>query len=227
MSEDEEPVGDVVYRILIVDDEKDVLNALYRTLSYSRRFKSAILVAKDGNTALAELKKQEFDLVLSDHKMPGMSGTELLAKVKEKYPNTVRILITGYSDIEIAMDAINRAEVHSYIEKPWDNDALRETIYEALKRKSERDAGRLTPVDSVTHAFKLLKELQDNLYKLPTRDVIPKQTIMLEFTSVVEFNKFSFEVKRVKNAHIEDIQIFENKYIITIAIYPSTYEKIK
>jgi len=123
------------YKILIVDDEKDVLVALHTTLKRARQFTSDVSIAENGSEALAELEKKEFDIVLSDYKMPKMDGLELLERVREKYPSIVRILITACSDIALVKDAINRLAVDYYIEKPWDRKELISLIHEALKRK--------------------------------------------------------------------------------------------
>jgi CheY-like chemotaxis protein len=128
-----------IYRILIVDDEREVLNALRRTLLYAKQFKSEITGVENGEKALAELKERQFDLILADYRMPGMTGTELLNIVRDKYPHTIRIIVTGYSDIEIIKEAINKAEIHYYIEKPWDNENVRSIVDEALKRRKKRD----------------------------------------------------------------------------------------
>jgi FixJ family two-component response regulator len=129
-----------VYRILIVDDESEVLNALRRTLLYAKEFKSEITGADSAEAALEVLEDMEFDLILSDYRMPGMTGTEFLNVVRDKYPNTTRIIVTGYSDIEIIKEAINKAEIHYYVEKPWDNENIRKIVYKALQRKTQRDS---------------------------------------------------------------------------------------
>ena len=124
--EQEEEISELIpvdnktlYDILVVDDERDILNSLNLVLGYADEFQAEISVATDGQMALEHLDKKEFDLVLSDYKMPGMTGVELLSKVKEKYPNTIRMLITGYTDVAIAREAINEAHVHNYIEKRY------------------------------------------------------------------------------------------------------------
>ncbi len=141
-NETDNKIMDYIYRILIVDDEKEVSSALRRTLLYAKKLNSEIITAENGEAALAQLNRNEFDLILADYRMPGMTGTEFLHKVRDKYPDIVRIIVTGYSDIEIIKEAINKAEIHYYIEKPWDNKNVRSIVYEALKRKTERDADK-------------------------------------------------------------------------------------
>ena len=139
MVEDINNTGDYVRKILIVDDEVEVSKALAMTLQYAKQFNSEIAIASNAKAALAELKKQDFDIILADYKMPGMNGIELLKKVKEINPGTVRMLITGNPEVKIAREAIDNAEVHYYIEKPWENKNLRMIIYDALKKKDESE----------------------------------------------------------------------------------------
>lgn len=125
-----------VHRILIVDDEKDVLEVLAMTFRNAELFKSEISIAENAKKALIELQKHEFDLILSDFRMPKMDGIELLYKVKEKYPGILRILITGYADIDLAEKAINKGKIHHFIEKPWNTDELIFIINEELKNRT-------------------------------------------------------------------------------------------
>jgi FixJ family two-component response regulator len=142
-NESAEEMLENVYRILIVDDEKEVLHALRRTLLYAKQFKSEIKTVENAETALEEIEKRDIDLILCDYRMPGMTGTQFLQKVRDKYPDIVRIIVTGFSDIEIIKEAINKAEIHYYIEKPWINEQVRTIVYEALKRKAKRESDKI------------------------------------------------------------------------------------
>ena len=128
-----------VFKILIVDDELDVLNSLDLALKTAKEFKGEITTVSDGETALAEMMRNDYDLVLADYKMPGMNGIELLTEVKNKHPNAARILITGYTDVDTALEAINKAKVDQYIEKPCHKDKLRSTVHKALKRTQNQN----------------------------------------------------------------------------------------
>ena len=207
-----------LYKILVVDDEENILHALSQVLKYAEDFNCDISIAPNGQEALNEFSTQKFDLVLADYKMPGMTGVDLLSEVRKKYPNTVRMLITGFSDIEIAKDAINKAQVHNYIGKPWDNEELILTVSEALKRKSERDSENINIVDKVKDALKVVNDLREN--------VLSEQKLTFSFDSMLELNKFSFQLTKMSNVHVKDFHVFENKYIISVAIQPEMYDFI-
>lgn len=121
------------FRILIVDDEPLVLEALALTLSRSKGFECELATATNGADALEKVETFRPQMVLADFRMPGMTGVELLARVHERHPATLRALITGYSDLEIAMEALEKARIHYYIQKPWSNDELRLTVLEAMR----------------------------------------------------------------------------------------------
>jgi len=117
--------------ILIVDDEQHVLSALYRLFNGDL---VTVHAAECPHKALSLLKKYPVDLVLSDEKMPGMSGVEFLKKVKEHYPDIVRIMLTGNAQLDTAMKAVNEGEVYRFLTKPWSPEELRALILKALKQ---------------------------------------------------------------------------------------------
>lgn len=117
------------YRILIVDDEEDNLALLYRSL----RRDYDVTKAHCAREALELLEQENFQLVLSDHKMPEMEGVEFLKIVAEKYPSTVRVLITAYSDAKILIDAINDAKIYRYIKKPYQIEELMLVVQSAVE----------------------------------------------------------------------------------------------
>ncbi len=118
-----------LYKILIVDDEENNLALLYRTL----RGKYEIYKTTSPFQALEILKERHIDLVLSDHKMPEMDGVELLKRVYDGYPNTMRLLVTAYTDASILIDAINYAKIYRYIKKPYSPDELLLTVANSLE----------------------------------------------------------------------------------------------
>lgn len=117
-------------RILIVDDEKDNLKALERTL----RGKFEVFSTTNPLEALELVKTVSFFVVLSDQRMPQMLGTHLLAEVAKIDPMISRVILTAYTETSEMLDAINKAEIHRYIVKPWDNDELVLALEQAAER---------------------------------------------------------------------------------------------
>ncbi|MEA1922850.1 MAG: response regulator [Pseudomonadota bacterium] len=126
--------------ILLVDDEEMILNALRRVLA---SFEWDVLIAESGAQALKIMARRPIALIISDQRMPGMSGLELLNLVKKEYPDTVRIVLTGYAEMDVVVKAINQGEVYRFFTKPWNNDELLETIREVLQRQQE-SRGRIS-----------------------------------------------------------------------------------
>ena len=116
-------------RILLVDDERGIINAVRRVL---RREGWEIVSTQDPHEALKLIEEEAFAVILSDQRMPAMEGTALLQQAREIAPDTVRIILTGYVDIEAAIEAINHGAVFRFITKPWDDEDLRSTIRQAV-----------------------------------------------------------------------------------------------
>lgn len=119
------------YGILFVDDEEHVLSAMKRLF---RRENYTLHLANGAEQALAILEKESIQLIVSDHRMPGMTGAEMLFKVKTLYPDTIRIMLTGYADVQAIMGAVNEGAVYKFITKPWNDDDLRLTVSLALEQ---------------------------------------------------------------------------------------------
>ncbi|MBQ3640391.1 response regulator, partial [bacterium] len=117
------------YKLLIVDDEPDNLALLYRTL----RNQYDIAKSTSPIEALEMIKKEHFHCILSDHKMPEMDGVEFLKRSFELSPNTMRLLVTAYTDAGILIDAINYAKIYRYIKKPYNPEELVLIVQNALE----------------------------------------------------------------------------------------------
>lgn len=117
--------------LLFVDDEPGILSSLRRLF---RPHGYRILVAESGALGLAELEKTPVDLVISDMRMPEMDGATFLKAVRQRWPDTVRILLTGYADVTSTVAAINEGEIYRYVSKPWDDNEIVNTVREALER---------------------------------------------------------------------------------------------
>ena len=120
---------DEKYNILLVDDEEDNLSLLYRTLRGSYNLDRSTSPLK----ALEMMDEKDYQLVISDHKMPEMDGVEFLKRASEKHPDMMRILLTAYSDANILIDAINYAKIYRYVKKPYNPEELQLIVSAALE----------------------------------------------------------------------------------------------
>ncbi|MDD5028226.1 MAG: response regulator [Rhodoferax sp.] len=145
--------------VLCVDDEPNILSALKRLF----RGKGWQTVTADGGSAaLALLETQAVDLVISDMRMPEMDGAQLLTLVRQRWPDTLRLLLTGHSDISAIIEAINRGEIYRYITKPWDDNDIVLIVRQGLERKTlEQEKQRLEVLTAQQNLA--LKELNASL----------------------------------------------------------------
>lgn len=119
--------------VLFVDDEENIQR------SFRREFRGAgweVLTASTGEEGLKIQEQEEVGIIVSDHRMPGMTGVEFLTIVRERWPDTFRIMLTGYGDLETITTAINAGEIHRFLAKPWDPDILRTAIDQGIERAS-------------------------------------------------------------------------------------------
>ncbi|MFC1592407.1 response regulator [Candidatus Omnitrophota bacterium] len=118
------------HSILILDDEENILHSLTRLLRGEER---EIFTAGTAAEAWAKLKEVGgADLVISDNRLPDISGIDFLVKVRQLFPDSIRILVTGYPGLDSAIEAINKGQVYRYIPKPWENEELKLTVKQAL-----------------------------------------------------------------------------------------------
>lgn len=119
----------MTYTILAVDDEPANLRMLERLFRKEYR----ILTAPTGEEALAVLKQEDVSLIITDQRMPGMSGTQLLRESMGTNPNTIKIILTGYTDIDALVEAINTTRIYKFVSKPWDPIALKQVVQDAFR----------------------------------------------------------------------------------------------
>ena len=133
------------YKILFVDDETANLRLLERLFRNSYE----VLTAASGSEALDLLSIHDVALIISDQRMPSMTGLEFLKQAAEKRPQTVRIMLTGYTDASAIVDAINSGVVYKYINKPWANEELQQTVKRALQHYETTKAQRQLQLQNV------------------------------------------------------------------------------
>jgi CheY-like chemotaxis protein len=161
-------------KMLVVDDEPDNLDLLYRT--FRRDFN--VFKADSGISALEILAAEgEVAVIISDQRMPEMKGTEFLSKTVPQFPDTMRIILTGFTDVEDLVDAINSGQVYKYITKPWDPNELKAVVqraaetYELLKQRTEelrQSRAQTALLDSILQTARQATSLEASLQPIAT-----------------------------------------------------------
>lgn len=159
------------FTVLLVDDEPSVLKSLNRVFLDEA---CQILTAEDGRRALQILERQSIQLVISDHRMPGLSGADFLREVRNRWPNVLRIMLTGYADTASIMKVVEEVGVFKFVTKPWNDDDLRLTVRLAFKQyqlqqenRQLRDVNRLQQarLKDVSTLIHDNREAQSNLLR--------------------------------------------------------------
>jgi signal transduction histidine kinase len=179
--------------ILLVDDEVDILETMSILLEEEYR----VLTAERGDQAMGLLESEPVDMVIADQRMPGMPGVELLARVREMRPETVRLILTGYTDFDAMLTAINEGRVYRYIIKPWDEKDMRVTIRQALEWKDlQADQGLLAA--EIAEANQALTRRNRKLEQA-------NETIMQQ-EKLAAVGRFAAEMTHEMNNHVQIIQ---------------------
>ena len=181
-------MSELKYNILYIDDEPDNL----RTFRAGFRWGYNIYTAQSAFEGFDILEENDIHLIISDQRMSGLSGTEFFKRVKKRFPDPIRIILTGYSEVEIIIKAINECGIYKYITKPWEEDEMKQTIENALEvyqlRKDKED---------------LLKKLEGANKKLSAENTYFQEEInkSYDFENIItespEFKKILSIVERV------------------------------
>jgi response regulator RpfG family c-di-GMP phosphodiesterase len=181
--------------LLFVDDEPNVLKSL------KRLFRSGdynVQLAENGADGLEILKQHPIDLIISDMRMPQMDGAEFLTRAAERWPDTVRILLTGYADIESTIAAVNKGKIYSYFSKPWEDNELKMLVNNALEQKRLRDE-RQQLFEIINRQNRQLKELNASL-----EDKVEKRTEQLK-TSLLRIDQAHDALKK---QYTDSVKVF-------------------
>jgi len=147
------------HTVLCVDDEINILHSLKRLL---RKESYRLLTAKSGAEGLKILKENDVHLVISDQRMPEMSGVEFLAKVKENYPDVIRIVLTGYTEVDAITESINKGHIYKFMLKPWNDQNLKLEIKQSLEQYDLMQANEKLH-EQVLQQNEELKSINENL----------------------------------------------------------------
>jgi response regulator RpfG family c-di-GMP phosphodiesterase len=177
------------HTLLCIDDEPNILNALKRLL---RKEHFRMLTAGSGKEGLRLLSENEVHVVLSDQRMPEMNGTEFLNEVKAAYPDIIRIILTGYTDVDSISEAINEGHIYKFFLKPWNDQNLKLEIRQAMEQYDlVQDNKRLH--EQVLQQNQELKKINENL-----------EGIILERTQSLEFQNKALQIS---HAILDDLPL--------------------
>ena len=182
-------MNDKEHTVLLVDDEEGILHSLKRLL---RKEGYRLFTASSGAEGLEILKENDVHLVISDQRMPQMSGTEFFAKVKERFPDVIRIILTGYTDVDSITESINRGHIYKFFLKPWNDQSLKLEINQALDQYDLIQANRRLH-ERVMEQNEELKKTNENL-----------ETLVKERTIELEIQNQALELSR---AVLEDLAL--------------------
>lgn len=184
-------------RLLLVDDEPNIVSSVNRLL---RAEGYAIRTAESGAQGLALLEQEPADVILSDMRMPAMNGAEFFKQVRERWPDSVRILLTGFADVESTMAAVNEGGIHVYLNKPWDDAQLLQAVRGGVERK------RL--VDERNALLELTAKQNDELTFLNEglEDAVRARTAELSQSS----NFLELSNKKLKETFLNTLNVFSN-----------------
>ncbi len=160
--------------LLIVDDEDNILTSLKRTL---RQEDYKVFTANNGYDALRILGKETIQVILCDQRMPNMTGSIFLSLVKKIYPDTVRIILSGYTDFSALADAVNHGEISKFITKPWDDQEIKGHIDDAFRRQNQIIEFNKLPTT---------QEIQEAIMITDTKNII--QSINHNFCNITQYD---------------------------------------
>lgn len=168
------------HNLLIIDDEIDIIKALERLF----RRKYNVFSTTSPQEALRIMEREEIQVVISDQRMPGMTGVDFFTRIKDMYPDTMKLILTGYTDIESVIGAINKGQVFRYVKKPWDPNDLDMIVREAFEKSELMADNRM-----------LMNELR--LMNLTLEEKVKNRTVELEL-----LNQRLKEINQEKNRYI-------------------------
>jgi len=212
-------------RILFVDDESQILKAITRLFMDTEH---EVITAESGAEALEILENESVDVIVSDMKMPKMSGYELLSQVKIRFPNTVRIILSGFSDERIVFDALQKNIAKLYILKPWENEVLVNTIekvfeIESVLRNNKnvlklvKDAGELPTIKTSYQKIINVIENDGEIYKI-VEAIECDNSIVTKLLHIVNSSYYGVQTGSIKRA-VAYLGIDNIKNIVTTSAF--------
>ncbi len=181
------------HKVLCIDDESHNLEALERLL----RKKYKVVTADSGAAALKELENHSFSLIISDQKMPEMTGVEFFMKAIEKQPEAIRILLTGYTDLESVISAINQGQIYRYITKPWEPEEFLGIVRQGIEVFEMKNtiAQQNAELQKANEELKSLDKMKSDFMVLVNHELKTPLTGIFSFVQLLSEEKLSSEQK--------------------------------
>lgn len=209
--------------IVVIDDEPAILASLASLL---RRLRLSVHAFESQQDALAYIRANPVTLILSDMRMPGMSGEEVLRRVEQENPDAVRILMSGHENKDDILAAISRGVAQFYVFKPWDDDALRETLAEAVRLHSELSALRLKEALTSLGELPSPSRFQTGLWELLSRPEKPIHELAEEIERSPALvakllrvaNSVFFGARQKVTTVMDAIRLVGTQYVVSMAI---------
>jgi len=215
------------HSVLFVDDEVNILKALQRLL---RSEPMNVLTASRPGEALELLEREQVEVVVTDQRMPEMSGVDLLSTVRERHPDTLRMMLTGYTEMNVAVEAINRGEIFRLITKPWQDDELKATLRQAFDHYDlKREIKRLNQVTREQN-FKL-QDMNKNLeakVRDRTRQLADKnQELRTGYVQTVRALAEAIDAKdRYTRGHSERVGVYASRIARRMGLRREMIERV-
>ena len=194
-------------RVLVVDDKKSILHALRRLL---RREPYELIAAHNRAEALAAMEQEPADLVISDQRMPGMMDTELLRNIRNRWPNTIHIILSTYSEVNTIIGAINEGKIYKYITKPWNDQEIKLHIRRALEQH-ELESSNRPMAEEIDRQNQRLRKL-NTLLERRDADVLLGLTFVEQLMKIIDAGVICVDPQGLivgVNEHVGMIMPFE------------------
>ncbi len=173
--------------LLIVDDEKNILNSLERMFEEDNYL---ILTATSGKDGLKLLEQHPVQVIISDYRMPNMTGVEFFTQIKKLYPETIRIILSAYADFNAVRDAINEGAIYKFLNKPWDENQLRKQVHEAFLMNAKQKEKEQTLIRLMNYArltgLNINKSASSLVSEVELQQALEKELFVIHYQPIVE-----------------------------------------
>jgi putative nucleotidyltransferase with HDIG domain len=213
--------------VLFIDDEANILKALQRLL---RNEPCRVITASRGSEALEILEREHPQVVVSDQRMPEISGVDLLQSVRQRHPDAIRILLTGYTEMNVAVEAINRGEIFRLVTKPWNDEELKATLRQAFDTHDLK--GEIRRLNQVTREQNLkLQELNRDLevtVQERTKQLFDKhQELRIAYIQTIKALAEAVDAKdSYTRGHSERVGVYASKVARELGIPKDQIERV-